>query len=593
MYGSRSSEEELESRLAESAGGSRVELLNGLAALVTERDPERGGRLSLEAMDLARSHGNPEGEASAHFGLGDSNRVMGDYRGALEHYSIALHLFRRQGNGLQTGRCLRRLGDIHYFVTNLDLSLRYYLRALRVFEELAARSGSADARLQAGHLLSTIGNVLKGSGDANGALEYYRRSQAVYLKEGFLQGVPGVLHNMGDVLQERGMLVEAGELYRKALEDARARNDDYLASLALNSMGSVSLAVGAFDEADGFFRESLDVSGRTGRKRGILTSLLKQVELRRAQSRYREALELAGKAQELALELNDRGAHASILNEKALLLSRTGDSEGAFAASCEHQKIREDVMAEKRIRQIDLLRLRYETEAKEREIDRLRRDRAVQRMMIAGAAAGLVLAAVSLSSVYRSVRLRTRVNRELSAKNSELASAYSKVEELSRTDDLTGLANRRAMMERLANERARFARNHRHFGLILGDIDDFKSWNDRCGHACGDSLLIQLSGRLKGALREQDLASRWGGEEFLILLPDTELDGSIRVAEKLRALINACPFTWQEHKILLTMTFGVCEGGPMAVDETLRLADVALYKGKRLGKDRVETFHRE
>lgn len=592
MQGSRTIEEELESRLADSTGVKRIELLTRLAALITERDPERGARLSREALELSRACGNCQGKASAHFGMGDSNRVRGDYRSALEHYALALQLFDRQGQSLQAGRCLRRLGDIHYFVTNLDHSLRYYLRALRVFEELAERDDSPEARLQAGHLQSTIGNVLKQSGDPDGALDYYRRSRAVYIREGFLEGVPGVLHNMGDVLQERGMLAEAGELYRQALEDARARDDHYLASLALNSIGSVCLAKGSFDEAGNLFEESLEISERTGRRRGILNSLMKQLELRRSQERHTDALELASRSEQLALELNDRGALASILQEKALLLQLSGDSAGAFEASCRHQKIRDEFMAEKRIRQIDILRLRYETEAKEREIERLKRDRAVQRMMIAGAAAGLILAGVSLSSVYRSVRLRTRVNRELSAKNSELASAYSKVEELSRTDDLTGLANRRAMMERLSNEQARCARNRRRFGLILGDIDDFKSWNDKCGHACGDSLLVQLSDRLRKAIREQDLVSRWGGEEFLILLPDTEMEGSIRVAEKLRARVGAAPFTWQEHTIRLTMTFGVCQGGPVPVDEALRLADTALYKGKRLGKNRVETSRR-
>lgn len=592
MQAGRTSEEELESRLADSTGADRIELLTRLAALITERDPERGARLSREALELSRACGSCLGEASAHFGIGDSNRVRGDYRGALEHYSLALQLFDRQGQSLQAARCLRRLGDIHYFVTNLDLSLRYYLRALRVFEELAEREDSPEARLQAGHLQSTIGNVLKQSGDPNGALDYYRRSRAVYIREGFLEGVPGVLHNMGDVLQERGMLAEAGDLYRQALEDARARDDHYLASLALNSIGSVCLAKGSFDEAGNLFEESLEISERTGRRRGILNSLMKQLELRRSQERHTDALELASRSEQLALELNDRGALASILQEKALLLQLCGDSAGAFESSCRHQKIRDEFLAEKRLRQIDILRLRYETEAKEREIERLRRDRAVQRMMIAGAAAGLILAGVSLSAVYRSVRLRTRVNRELNAKNNELASAYSKVEELSRTDELTGLANRRAMMERLSNEQARYARNGRHFGLILGDIDDFKSWNDRCGHACGDYLLEQLSERLKTAIREQDLASRWGGEEFLVLLPDTEMEGSVRVAEKLRARVSAAPFTWQEHTIRLTMTFGVCQGGPVPVDEALRLADTALYKGKRLGKNRVETSRR-
>ena len=252
--------------------------------------------------------------------------------------------------------------------------------------------------------------------------------------------------------------------------------------------------------------------------------------------------------------------------------------------------MQEELLSEKRLRQIDILRLRYETEAKEREIERLRREKAVQKTMIAAAALGLVFAGVSLSAVYRSFRLRTRMNSELSRKNLELASAYSRVEELSRIDDLTGLANRRAMIETLQNEQVRSVRTVRAFGLILGDIDDFKGWNDRCGHECGDAILVELSMRFQRALREQDLASRWGGEEFLILLPDTNLSGSERVAEKLRRTINNEPFVWKNLNIDLTMTFGVCEGGAVPIDAALRMADNALYDGKRLGKNRVQAF---
>ncbi len=581
--------EELESRLQEADENQRAGILNELAALVTESNPDHGAGLSREALEIARVTGNTEQEAAAHFGLGDAGRVTGDYRSAIENYSIAFDLFGNQGNALQKGRCLRRLGDVHYFVTNLDHSLRYYLRALRVFEQIAEKEGAASARLQAGHLQATIGNVLKASGDGNGALEYYRRAHGIYMREGFSEGIPGVLHNMGDALQEKGRLDEAREVYNQVLEESRQRNDGYLCSLALNSLGSVCLLQNDFKEADRLFQQSLETSTGMGRKRGILTSLMKQVELRRIQGLHQEAFDISQRAETLAVELNDRGAHSCILQEKAALLSSLGEHEEAFTTIARHKRLHEEVMAEKRVRQIDVLRLRYETEAKEREIERLRRDRAVQRVMIFGAAAGLLLAGLSLSSVYRSVRLRTRVNRELSGKNAELAKAYERVEELSRTDELTGLANRRAMVERLTGEQARSARNGRGFGLILGDIDNFKAWNDRYGHECGDAILVELSKRLRKALREQDLASRWGGEEFLILLPDTNPEGCTSVAEKLRELICGKPFLWKDCMIDLTMTFGACEGGRTPIDEALRVADSALYKGKHKGRNRVET----
>ncbi len=580
----------LEASLADAVGHRRVAVLNDMASRVAESEPERAVAMSREALELAVSLGDRSGEAAAQFGLGDCARVSGDHRGALEHYAIALDLFTRQGDTLQKGRCLRRLGDIHYFVTNLDLSLRYYLRALRVFENAPERDQHNGARLQAGHLLSTIGNVLKDSGDFNGALDYYRRSHSVYEREGFTGGLPGVLYNIALIQQEKGMLEDARRAYQKVLQDANERDDHYLASLALNSLGSVCLADGDFPGAEACFISSLETSEKTGRKRGVLSSLLKRIELQRVQGHHEAALELSEQAERLSVELNDRGAWGTILRERAHLLEKAGDHAGALTAICSFQNVQEELLSEKRLRQIDILRLRYETEAKEREIERLRREKAVQKTMIAAAALGLVFAGISLSAVYRSFRLRTRMNSELSRKNLELASAYSRVEELSRTDDLTGLANRRAMLETLQSEQARSVRTGRAFGLILGDIDDFKGWNDRCGHECGDAILVMLSMRFQRGLREQDLASRWGGEEFLILLPDTNLAGSERVAEKLRLVINREPFVWKSLSIDLTMTFGVCEGGGVPIDAALRMADNALYEGKRLGKNRVEAY---
>lgn len=582
----RESQTELETALSDAGGRDRVELLNRLSATVLDKDPEKAARLSREALELSRALGSGPGEAEACFGMGETGRVSGDYRRALEYYGTALDLFHNQGNSLQKGRCLRRLGDIHYFVTNLDLSLRYYLNALDVFENLSA-GGDPVSRLQAGHLMSTIGNVLKDSGDLDGALDYYGRSHDVYRGEGFAAGLAGVLYNIGDILQEKGRTEEAADIYRRVLEDAGEREDFYLQSLALNSLGSTCLSSGDFTAAEAYFTRSMNTSLEMGRRRGVLNSLIRQAELRRLQGRLAEALEITGRAEAISVELGDLGAQARITREKASLLESRGEYAEAYRAFCGFQRIQEELLSEKRVRQIDILRLRYETEAKEREIDRLRRERTVQRKMIAVAALGLALAGVTLTSVWRSVRLRTRVNRELSGKNDELAKAYSKVEELSLTDDLTGLANRRAMMEKLSGEQARSARSGRPFGLVLGDIDEFKSCNDRYGHACGDALLGELAARLRKALREMDLAGRWGGEEFLILLPDTDARGAQRAAEKVKAVIGDRPFTWRDKKINLTMTFGVCEGGLIPVEEALHRADKAMYRGKGMGKNIV------
>jgi diguanylate cyclase (GGDEF)-like protein len=156
------------------------------------------------------------------------------------------------------------------------------------------------------------------------------------------------------------------------------------------------------------------------------------------------------------------------------------------------------------------------------------------------------------------------------------------------TDPLTGLYNRRRMDERLREEQARHQQTGSVFGLILADVDHFKSINDTLGHDTGDKVLCAIARLLESGLRGQDSAARWGGEEFLLLLPDTQLDGARDVANRLRA---AAETRLTEELALgrpVTLTFGVSAySGTSSLEDCLKAADTALYAGKNAGRNRV------
>lgn len=159
---------------------------------------------------------------------------------------------------------------------------------------------------------------------------------------------------------------------------------------------------------------------------------------------------------------------------------------------------------------------------------------------------------------------------------------------LAMTDALTKLPNRRRMREILEAERVRYARGGRSVGIIIGDVDGFKQLNDSAGHDCGDHALRELAAVLRSVLRAQDAVARWGGEEFLFLLPETDLTGAQTVAEKLRGAVERAGLTYAGKPLTLTMTFGVAAFSSEAtVDDCLRHADEALYVGKEHGKNQV------
>jgi diguanylate cyclase (GGDEF)-like protein len=171
----------------------------------------------------------------------------------------------------------------------------------------------------------------------------------------------------------------------------------------------------------------------------------------------------------------------------------------------------------------------------------------------------------------------------------ENARLHRVVERQALVDELTGLANRRQAEESLDEELARASRLGGHVGFILADLDDFKQINDRYGHPTGDAVLAAFAETLRQATREIDLPARWGGEEFAIVLPGTDVDGAAEAAERMRAELAAIQLPAPSGELLsVTASFGAAAaaaGGSR--DDLVELADSALYRAKRLGKDRV------
>ncbi len=163
-----------------------------------------------------------------------------------------------------------------------------------------------------------------------------------------------------------------------------------------------------------------------------------------------------------------------------------------------------------------------------------------------------------------------------------------KVEELSLTDSLTGVHNRRKFDEIMEYQFSIWKRFEKDFSLIFIDLDDFKIVNDTYGHNIGDKVLIEISAIVKGNIREVDSLCRWGGEEFVIICPYTDEKGAIMLAEKVRLSIEEYDFKFIDKQ---TASFGV---GTIKKDENIEFlvdkVDRALYKAKKLGKNRVETI---
>lgn len=174
--------------------------------------------------------------------------------------------------------------------------------------------------------------------------------------------------------------------------------------------------------------------------------------------------------------------------------------------------------------------------------------------------------------------------------STETAELLARLQEQAERDSLTGLFNRRSIMERGAREIELARRENYPLGAVMVDLDHFKHINDARGHAAGDAVLAEASRRLVAAVRAVDFVGRYGGEEFVILMPGADAEHALAAAERSRAMLAASPVEWGGLAIPLTASFGVSELSRAAgegLDDLLKRADAGLYAAKQAGRNRV------
>ena len=198
------------------------------------------------------------------------------------------------------------------------------------------------------------------------------------------------------------------------------------------------------------------------------------------------------------------------------------------------------------------------------------------------ALAGAMLQLALLGGYIYELRLKLR------DKNRELNKALTTISEMAHRDELTGIHNRRHLMEVLEQETGRCSRGAKAFCLCLFDIDHFKQTNDHHGHLAGDQVLREVAQLINRHIRQIDCFGRYGGEEFLLIMPQTRVEGAAFKAEQLRQAVAALTFPEISDQFSVTLSAGVAEyhEGESAPD-SLRRADEALYRAKSAGRNQV------
>ncbi len=567
-----------------------IEALNADVWRLRSVEPLRALALSEDAVRLARMSDAPSLLAPSLCLHGVCLIILSRHPEARAALDEALSLSRRLGDRMTEGRCLHFLGVSHYFLAEHAEAIEGVTAALAIFEAL-------DDDEWRGAAFNTLGNVQFALCDFGGALDWYERALAARERAGDEVGVAASLGNLGNVYSERGDLAEALRFHQRGLEHAERIGSTLLEISSLCNLGGDYVDLGRYEEGIAVCRRSVALGEKLEDWEKVAVALTSMGSAYVKTGRQAEALDCHRRALELARRhtLQKAAAHALLSIGEILLLQGTlGEArerlvEGAAQAQAIGARRTAFQCAEALAavcrQQGDYAAAlgHYETFRRlEKEVFTEEAEERAQALVIQ----------MEVAHHRREAESLVVLNTALQEANAQLEEANARLEVLSITDGLTGLPNHRALVAALEAQIAHACRENTPCAVLFLDIDHFKKINDTYGHPIGDAVLRQFALRVRSCLREEDVLGRWGGEEFLILLPGTDARRAQRIGERVRAAVAARPLLERDTasgSIAITCSIGTVSSPPHPPlrDTLVAAADTALYAAKCGGRNQV------
>lgn len=552
-----------------------------------DHDPAAGVIRGRELLaDLQERHNCPLERTQLMAAIGANLNILGRNDEAAEILEAALLQAGDEAPDQLRADLHRGAGLAWYDLDDLERALEHYLASLAAAERAGDRLSAARTAGNIGILYITLGQLDR-------AEEYHRIALAAFEAAEATAGIAGTLINLGSLAARRaedfaGVDDEAAHRYNTELGDHNRRalalfeqlgNPRGVAYAAAN-VGLSHDRLGQPELALPFHRRALEARQNIGDRHGVINSLVTIAASLTALQQYDEAEAALLEAEQL-LPDSHLSLRVTVLQPWVQLEEARGDLAGALERHRELARVRAEMTAADNVARTAEIEARFQSERQARQIAALEYEqaRAEERIarqrtttLSAVAIAGLLLALiVALLARYQ---LKMRSQQEL--------------ERAARTDPLTGLANRRHMRERIEYEIQRTRRTTRPFTVGLIDIDNFKQINDTFGHAIGDKLLVTIAERFRNMLRKQDTLARWGGDELLMLLPETDEAGALALARKIVSQVAEQPLTIDDRAVSVSVTIGVAQYWPgMDIDQCLQSADDAMYLGKQSGRSQA------
>lgn len=445
---------------------------------------------------------------------------------------------------LGSAKCYSKLGIIEYNLSNFHSSLEYALNALKLYEEL---NDSENVALQ----YKNIGAVYAFQDDLEKALEFFTKSKEISASLNYDHILCQALNNCGVIYLKLGDLTKALEHYEEALKLSRESGEKITISNALCNIGIVHMENKEYEKALPYFKEALKIQQEENSQYGIAFMNFRISEAFFWLNDNSIALEYLDKSINIAKEIKNTVLQSYCYMLYSNIYENMEDCKTALKYYKCYTDVREKIINEDRNNKVAELQTKYELYKKEKEME-----------------------------IYKLKNIK------LKKLNMKLKEAYLEADKLSKIDFLTETYNRRNILDMLND--MFINKNEETFSVILCDIDDFKKINDTYGHNSGDYILVEVSHIIIDNIPKHCKVARWGGEEFLLVLPGYSLKQSLVLGEKIRKAIVDKNFIYNNNKIKVSLTQGVYEYTDQnEIDIIIKKADEALYKGKNSGKNCV------
>ncbi|MEI8603687.1 tetratricopeptide repeat-containing diguanylate cyclase [Pseudoalteromonas sp. B160] len=426
--------------------------------------------------------------------------------------------------GYASPKILIGLGFTNYYMKNYDKAIEYTQQAIAAYPE-------NDILLT--ELYANLAAMYVDKAQYQEALIAINQAEKVAHFHNIFDRVP-IIINKGTIYAELNEHQKAIDYYLKALDIVNKNNDLIHKPTVLSNLAQSNQSLGNYKLAADYFEQALAIFSSESQLIKRLENYPPMIENYQSLGNYQRALELMIEYKELDDESTSLAAK-----------EKFDQSQAAYDIASKEKSLIEAKLAQ------------------------TSNENAILRLY------GIVaFSLLIILFIYIAYRLKH--------------SAYLQVKELALRDQLTGLFNRRALHDIFELEMSGVNRNKKTFSIILLDIDHFKVLNDTYGHDYGDIVLQKVASALQDSIRSMDKVARWGGEEFLVFLPETNKEQASHLAEKLRLAVSNIELTYQDKLLQVTVSLGVCEYNQQGeYKDMVKQADLGLYKAKETGRNKV------